>query len=126
MHPSLFLKIPVADPTDLNIESVWVALWWSPDFDLCIVPLLALLIDKMTESEIAHESRIPDVLETISQLMEQLAVLDVLPDDLDQSDFVCNRALDVRSASLVYLAVCIRHHSIRGGIPGIRYSIYCC
>jgi hypothetical protein len=83
------------------------------------------VIDQMTEGEIANESRIPEVLETISQLMEQLAVLDVLPDDLEQSDFVCNRALDVRSASMVYLAVCIRHHSIRGGIPGKGYSMCC-
>ena len=85
--------------------------------------LLGLLIDKMAESEITNETRIPDVLETISQLMEQLAVLDVLPDDLEQSNFICNRALDVRSASLVYLAVCIRHHSIRGGIPGKPFRI---
>jgi len=72
----------------------------------------------MTQGEITNEARLPDVLESITQLMEQLAVLDVLPDGLEQSDFVCNRALDVRSASMVYLAVCIRHHSIRGGIPG--------
>ena len=50
--------------------------------------------------------------------MEQLSVLDILPDDLEQRDFVINRALDVRSASMVYLAVTIRHHSTRGGIPG--------
>ena len=50
--------------------------------------------------------------------MEQLQVLDVLPDDLVQRDFVINRALDMRSASMVYLAVSIRHHSRRGGIPG--------
>jgi hypothetical protein len=50
--------------------------------------------------------------------MEQLQVFDVLPVDLAQRDFVTNRALDMRSASLVYLAVIIRHHSRRGGIPG--------
>jgi len=77
-----------------------------------------MLIFQMTEREITRKSEIPDVLETIFQLMEQLAVLDVLPHDLEQSEFVCNRALDVRSASMVYLAVSIRHHSIRGGLPG--------
>ena len=54
--------------------------------------------------------------------MEQLAVLDVLPDDLEQRDFVTHRALDVRSASMVYLAVSIRHRSTRGGIPGGRFK----
>ena len=44
----------------------------------------------------------------------------VLPDDLEQRDFVINRALDVRSASMTYLAIMIRHDSIRFGIPGIR------
>jgi hypothetical protein len=72
----------------------------------------------MTEKEIARKNELLEVLETISQLMEQLAILEVLPDDLEQREFVCNRALDVRSASMIYLAVRIRHHSIRGGIPG--------
>jgi len=72
----------------------------------------------MTESEIARKSELLDVLETISHFMEQLAVLDCLPPGLEQMEFVSNRALDVRSASMVYLAVCIRHHSIRGGVPG--------
>jgi hypothetical protein len=59
------------------------------------------------------------MLETITQFVEQLTVLELLPDDLKKRDFVLNRALDVRSAAMVYLAICIRHNSIRGGIPGI-------
>jgi len=55
--------------------------------------------------------------------MEQLSILDVLPDDLEQRDFVTSRALDVRSASMVYLAVSIRHHSTRGGIPGSPFYL---
>jgi len=73
----------------------------------------------MTEGEIANESRFPDILEDITQLMTQLAGLKALPDDLEDRDFICNRALDVRSASMVYIAVCIRHYGRRGGIPGI-------
>ena len=58
------------------------------------------------------------MIETISLQMQELEVLDVLPEQQEGRESVIDRALDVRSASLVYLAVCIRHHSIRGGIPG--------
>jgi len=43
----------------------------------------------------------------------------LLPDDLEQRDFVINRALDVRSASMTYLAVTIRHDATPFGTPGI-------
>jgi hypothetical protein len=72
----------------------------------------------MTDKEVAFENELLDTFETILHLMEQIAVLDSLPEDLEQHDFVTSRALDVRSASMVYLAVCIRHHSTPGGIPG--------
>lgn len=55
----------------------------------------------------------------MSQQMEQLAVLDVLPEDLEQREFVINRALDVRSATMLFLALNIRHDSTFLGIPGI-------
>jgi len=42
----------------------------------------------------------------------------VLPDELDQREFVVNRALDVRSASMMYLAVSIRHNATPLGTPG--------
>ena len=67
-----------------------------------------------------------DTFETILKLMEQLSVLDVLPDDIGNRDNVINRALDVRSASMVYLAVSIRHHSTRGGIPGTLHKMPLC
>jgi hypothetical protein len=72
----------------------------------------------MIEKELVVKNHIQDAFETIFQLMEQLQVFDVLPEDLSQRDFVTNRALDMRSASMLYLAVIIRHHSRRGGIPG--------
>jgi len=42
----------------------------------------------MTEKEIAIMNKLQQTFETILQLMEQLQVLDVLPDDLPQRDFV--------------------------------------
>jgi len=60
------------------------------------------------------------MLETITQFVE-LMVLELLSDDLDKCDFICNQALDVRSAIMVYLVVCIYQNSIRSGILGIFY-----
>jgi hypothetical protein len=53
------------------------------------------------------------------QQLEQLAILDILPDDLEQREFVINRALDVRSATMLFLALNIRHDSTFLGVPGI-------
>lgn len=43
----------------------------------------------------------------------------LLPEDLEQREFVINRAMDVRSASMVYLAVSIRHDETPLGTTGI-------
>jgi hypothetical protein len=45
-------------------------------------------------------------------------MVNVLPDDLEQREFVANRALDVRSASMLYLAFIICHDTTPFGIPG--------
>lgn len=45
-------------------------------------------------------------------------MVNVLPYDLEQREFVVNRALDVRSASMIYLAVSIRHQGTPLGTPG--------
>ena len=57
-------------------------------------------------------------LDYISQQLEQLAILDSLPQDLKQREIVINRAMDVRSASMLFLAVNIRHDLTPLGIPG--------
>jgi hypothetical protein len=64
-------------------------------------------------------------LDYLFQLFSHLKIVKVLPEDLEQRDFVVNRALDVRSASMIYLAVMIRHDSTPFGTPGITpdYSI---
>jgi hypothetical protein len=58
-------------------------------------------------------------LEFICQQLEQLDVVGRVPDDLRQRDFIINRAMDVRSASLLYLALHIRHDATPLGIFGI-------
>lgn len=62
------------------------------------------------------------MLDYICQLLEQMAVLEVLPNDLEQREFVINRALDVRSAAMLYLATHIRDEATAFGIPGTPQS----
>jgi hypothetical protein len=62
-------------------------------------------------------------LDYISQQLEQLTILDSLPQDLKQREIVINRAMDVRSASMLFLAVNIRHDSTSLGIPGTFTSL---
>jgi len=45
-------------------------------------------------------------------------MVNVLPNDLEQREFVVNRALDVRSASMLHLAFIIRHDATPLGTPG--------
>jgi len=67
---------------------------------------------------LARQKELISTLDYICHQWEQLAILNSLPKDLEQRDFVINRALDVRSASMRYLAINIRHHSTSFGIPG--------
>ena len=46
-------------------------------------------------------------------------MVNVLPEDLEEREFIANRALDVRSASLMYLAFMIRHNATPLGTSGI-------
>lgn len=52
------------------------------------------------------------------QQLEHLAILNNLPEDLEQRDFIISRALDVRAACMLYLAANIRNESTFLGIPG--------
>lgn len=52
------------------------------------------------------------------QQLEQLEILDILPSELDQRESVFNRAIDVRSAAMIYLAVNIHHQTTALGDIG--------
>lgn len=64
------------------------------------------------------------MLDYICQQVEQLAVAENLPHDLEQREAVINRALDVRSASMHYLAIHIRHDSTPLGMLGSIRPMY--
>ena len=59
------------------------------------------------------------VLEDIAQLFGQLvAVKSEIPQDIIRRQDVINRAIDIQSASMNYLAIAIRHHSTPLGTVG--------
>jgi len=66
------------------------------------------------------------MLNFMYQQLEQLEILDILPEELEQRESVVNCAIDVRSASMIYLAVNIGHQATPGGDIGktsLRTSI---
>lgn len=68
------------------------------------------------------------MLDFMSQQLELLEILNILPDDLEQPHIVVNRALDVRSACMVYLAVGIRYDETPFGSLGTIFwniSVHC-
>lgn len=58
-------------------------------------------------------------LDYISRQLGHLEIIKRLPEAEVKSDEIVNRAMDVLSAALNYLAVHIRHESSRLGIIGI-------
>jgi hypothetical protein len=58
------------------------------------------------------------MLDFMVQQLDRLSIVDSIPEDID-SAMVVNRALDVRSACLVYLALNIRHEATPLGTVGI-------
>ena len=58
------------------------------------------------------------MLDFMCQELEQLKVIDSIPEDFEQRDILVNRALDVRSACMRYLAANICHNATLFGTPG--------
>ena len=79
---------------------------------------------KQEDKEIEMKAELENALDYMCQQLEQLAVLDVLPNDIQQREFVIDRALDVRSSFMLYLATIICHESTPLGIPGIGF-LFC-
>jgi hypothetical protein len=52
------------------------------------------------------------------QQLDQLKIVQHLPEDIEQSEQVINRGMDVRSACMAYLAINIRHDTTPGGTVG--------
>ena len=61
------------------------------------------------------------MLDYMCQQLEQLDIVQSLPDDLVQATLVINRAMDVRSTFMHYLALHIRHDASPLGTVGTTY-----
>lgn len=88
------------------------------------VLLFDSLIIQIADKEIGRKKDIERTLEYLSQQFAHLEMMNFLPNDLEQRDFVINRALDVRSASMIYLAIWIRHDATPFGTPGTTSNVY--
>ena len=63
--------------------------------------------------------------QNFSQQLGQLNVATILPDDVERSDVVINRAIDVRTACIQYLAYNICHDATPFGAFGTISHFYC-
>ena len=83
------------------------------------------LIIQIADKEIGRKEELGRTLEHLSHQFAHLEMMKVLPDELEQREFVVNRALDVRSAAMMYLAVSIRHDATPLGTPGTTPAYIC-
>ena len=83
------------------------------------------LIIQIADKEIGRKEELERTLEHLSHQFAHLEMMKVLPGELEQREFVVNRALDVRSAAMMYLAVSIRHDTTPLGTPGTAPTYIC-
>ena len=75
-----------------------------------------LFSQQITEKEIARKGNIIKSLDLLSQ---QVGALNVnIPQDLEYREVVINRAMDVRSASMVFISSLIKYDKTSFGTPG--------
>ena len=82
------------------------------------------LTEQIGEQELSRKEELDNALDYFVQQLEELEVVSVLPDDIDQRDYILNRALDVRSASMLYLAVHLRHGATALGTLGSSMFLF--
>jgi hypothetical protein len=78
---------------------------------------------QIADKEIARKKELDKLLDFMCQQLEQLEVIESIPKDLQQLESLVNRALDVRSACMTYLALSIRHDATILGTTGTLCSI---
>jgi hypothetical protein len=73
---------------------------------------------KIADRELARKKEVERILDYIYRQLGQLGVINNLPDSGVRPIALMNRALDVKSAAMTYIAVHIIHESNRLGIIG--------
>ena len=66
----------------------------------------------------ARTDELERTLDYMCQQLEQLDIVRILPGDLDEYRSVINRAVDIRSACMVYIACHIQHDQTSFGLLG--------
>jgi hypothetical protein len=79
---------------------------------------------QIADKEVGRKEEVERTLNFMYQQLEQLEILNILPEELEQRVSVINRAIDVRSAAMIYLAVNIHHQTTALGDMGIRLYVY--
>jgi hypothetical protein len=79
---------------------------------------LSIFLKQIADKELARKEELSKNLDYICHQVGQLGIVDTIPSDLEQRDVVINRAIDVRSAAMLYLALHIQHDATRLVIPG--------
>src|SRR5271154_3566571 len=102
---------------DCGAESLWSTLRRSSAVHYCTSFWMHLTL-QIADKEIAREEEVGEMLDFMVQQLDRLSIMESMPEDVD-SAMVVNRALDVRSACMVYLALNIRHKATPLGTVGI-------
>jgi hypothetical protein len=76
----------------------------------------------MVDREVSRKNEIGLALDYINRQLGQLKVITELPDSGVPPITLINRAVDVKSAALTYIAVRIHHQSGRFGTLGISHT----
>jgi hypothetical protein len=79
---------------------------------------------KIAEKELSRKDEFNNMLDFMCQQLELLKVIDSSSKNFEQRDILLNRALDVRSACMQYLAAYIRHDATFLGTTGTISSKY--
>jgi len=77
-----------------------------------------ILITQIAEKELRHRDAIEWKLDYISRHLEQIEMVQQLPEAYIKSALLKNRAIDVLSASMLFLAATIDHEVSKVGLIG--------
>jgi len=85
---------------------------------LCILSL------QIADKETHRKEEMAKTLDYICRRLTQLNVVDNVPDNIPSRNELVNRALDVRSSSMLYLATQLQHDAF--GITGLTLLRFPC
>lgn len=103
---------------DSYSQPLWFIMSWPYSFDYGKNPNSMVSNEKIADCEIARRRDVENALEFIQHQLQRLEVINELPESEVRPTTLINRAMDVESAVLTFIAVHIRHESNRLGLIG--------